>query len=124
CCAQFCAAGLKPASVKDLHALLLVTGSAALDPGALAHRPNNCLYALYSAGCLVWILFSTAFANAGVGVVTEKTLGSTKRKPSVSTKKKVLSLRTGPPTLAAHWFAFENGRSTPVALLNQLFEFI
>src|SRR5262249_5659239 len=78
CSAQFCVAGLKPVNVNALHALLFVTGVAAPEPGALAQSLNSCLYALDSFGCLVWTLLSTALAKAGVGVVTEKTLGSTK----------------------------------------------
>ena len=42
----------------------------------------------------------------------ESTFGRTKRKPSVSTKKNVLSLRMGPPTEAAHWLALEKGWSS------------
>jgi len=61
-------------------------------------------------GCLVGLrlgyIVQHGGANAGVGMVTENTLGRTKRRPSVSTKKNVLSLRmdrrSAPPT-DWHW---------------------
>ena len=43
-------------------------------------------------------------------MVTVSTLGRTKRRPSLSTKKKVLFLKIGPPMESAHWLAFAKGR--------------
>ncbi len=72
------------------------------------------------------MLFTTAVANAGVGRVLVKPLGRINRKPSVSTKKNVLSFLIGPPSEDAHWFAFENGRGViGLELLNiQSLEFM
>ncbi len=108
--AQACVAGLKPGSARALQSGVLAIGTALPAPGAFSHRFNILVYMAASFGCVAATLFSTAVANAGVGMVSESTLGKTKRSPSVSTKKKVLFLRIGPPTDAAHWFAFEKGR--------------
>src|ERR1700758_4485811 len=48
-------------------------------------------------------------------------VGMSRRKPSVSMKKKVLFLTMGPPKEAAHWLALSKGRAVPVLLLNQSF---
>src|SRR5438105_1241778 len=62
--------------------------------------------------------------NCGVGrYCNPAEPGSTKRKPSVSTKKKALSLLIGPPKEAAHWLLLAKGRGVPCELLNQSFAF-
>src|ERR1035437_9214385 len=86
---------------------------APLAPGALANIVIIRLYNGSSFGCSDVTLAMTAFAKAVVGMLVAMTFGRTKRNPSVSKKKKVLSLITGPPTEVAHWFAFERGFENP-----------
>src|SRR6266404_4091564 len=46
----------------------------------------------------------TEARSASVGTRVVLTVGDTWRKPSHDTKKKVLSLRIGPPKVAPYWF--------------------
>src|SRR5580698_2340523 len=94
--AQAWVAGLKPGKVSALQSDVLAMGWALAAPGAFSHRFIILVYMAASLGCTLATLFSTAVAKAAVGMVSESTLGRTKRRPSVSKKKKVLSLRMGP----------------------------
>src|SRR5271170_4341630 len=119
-------AGLKPGTIRAAQAALFGIGCAALAPGALANRLIICWNRGSDPGCRTPTLFRTADAKAGVGTVVGRTLGRTKRNPSVSKKKKVLFLIIGPPTEPAHWLALENGRGVngTESLFIQLFEFM
>ena len=79
-----------------------VCGTAPATPGAPAYKLNIFVYAGTSLGLTACRLANVAAAKAGVGMFTVLTLGSTKRRPSVSKKKKVLFLRIGPPIEPAH----------------------
>src|ERR1039458_10055343 len=124
---QFCVVGSKPSEVRPvrpLHAALFVIAFAEPAPGALANIFIIRLYDVSSFGCSAATLARTAVAKAGVGMFVEKLFGRTKRNPSVSKKKKVLSLITGPPTEVAHWFAFERGFAVPPLLNIQSLAFM